>query len=357
MPRAHDEDLFKDSTMSFGEHLEELRAALFKAILAISIGFAIGLAWLGGWVVQRVQDPLKAALEKYYTEQAEEDFNERMKRREEAGEITPAELKDPKYVNELINGRQMLFEEAYVDPAQVLDGLKAKFPEQLKDFSVPKRDASTPPEKSDLLRLFLWHTIKDDLRIRVVGLNAQEAFLIYMKASLIAGIVLSSPAALYFLWSFVAAGLYRHERKYVYIFLPFSLALFLAGASLAFFAVFPPVLDFFFSFNKWLKIDPDPRISEWMGFVLMLPIAFGVSFQLPLVMLFLQRIGVFTTQAYLASWRIAILVITIAAAVITPSVDPTSMMMLLVPLTLLYFGGILLCKWMPGGGRNPYQSS
>jgi sec-independent protein translocase protein TatC len=121
----------------------------------------------------------------------------------------------------------------------------------------------------------------------------------------------------------------------------------LAGAALAFFFVFAPVLKFLLSFNAGPDLDLELRISEWMGFVLMLPLGFGISFQLPLVMLFMERIGVFTIASYLASWRIAILAIFILAMMLTPSGDPYSMCLMAGPLTLLYFGGILLCRYMP----------
>ena len=185
------------------------------------------------------------------------------------------------------------------------------------------------------------------------GLNAQEAFVIWLKAAFFTGIVLASPVIFYFIWEFVAAGLYPNEKHYVHIFLPFSILLFLAGASLAFFFVFEPVLNFFFSFNRSLAIDPDPRISEWMSFVLMMPLAFGVSFQLPLVMLFLNRIGVVPLNMFIEKWRIAILIIFVVSMVLTPA-DPVSMLLMAVPLCVLYFGGILMCKYMPRS-RNPFD--
>jgi sec-independent protein translocase protein TatC len=114
-------------------------------------------------------------------------------------------------------------------------------------------------------------------------------------------------------------------------------------------------LDFLFSFNASMNIDPDPRISEWLSFVLILPLGFGISFQLPLVMLFLNRIGIFSVGAYLEKWRIAILVIFVISMLLTPA-DPISMMLMAVPLTILYFGGIMLCKWMPRG-RNPFDEA
>ena len=107
-----------------------------------------------------------------------------------------------------------------------------------------------------------------------------------------------------------------------------------------------------FSFNKWMNIDPDPRISEWMSFVLMLPLGFGISFQLPLVMLLLERIGIMSVASYLDKWRISILVIFVISMLLTPA-DPISMLLMAVPLTLLYFGGIAMCRWMPRR-RSPY---
>ena len=194
--------------------------------------------------------------------------------------------------------------------------------------------------------MFLWHHGEDDPRTKIKSLNAQEPFSVYVKGSLLVGVLLASPWLFYQIWHFVAAGLYPHERRYVHMYLPFSLGLFLAGAALAFFVVFEPVLNFLLGFNRSLGIDPDPRINEWLGFVLLLPVGFGIGFQLPLVMLFLERIGVFTVRNYLAYWRVAILVIFVLAAILAPP-DPYSMLLMAFPLTFLYFGGILLCKLLP----------
>jgi sec-independent protein translocase protein TatC len=345
MPRTSDKDLFHESTMSFGEHLDELRGALVKSVLALAIGTCVGL-YVADWVVQWIQAPLKSALEEFALDQAIQRFLVRSHEREAAGEHVPAELKDPTYVAKMIREGGMLFGELYIDPAGVLTALREKYP-QLPEIELPARNPNLPPLKSDLVRILTWHPVKDDMRVRVVGLSPQEAFLIWIKAGLVTGFILSSPAVFYFLWEFVAAGLYPQEKSYVYIFLPFSLGLFLAGALLTFFFVFPQMLSFFFGFYARIDTDPDQRLSEWLSLVLIMPIGFGLSFQLPLVMLFLERIGIFTTASYLSSWRIAILVMAVIAMVITPTGDPQTMLMLLAPLTVLYFAGILLCKWMP----------
>ena len=101
-----------------------------------------------------------------------------------------------------------------------------------------------------------------------------------------------------------------------------------------------------------MEIDVIPRITEWLNFVLFLPVGFGISFQLPLLMFFLERIGVFTTADYLSKWRIAVLVIFVISMLLTPA-DPGSMILMALPLTLLYFGGIAMCRLMPPR-RTPY---
>jgi len=85
-----------------------------------------------------------------------------------------------------------------------------------------------------------------------------------------------------------------------------------------------------------------------MSFVLILPVGFGIGFQLPLVMLFLERIGVIDAGTYAAQWRLAVVVIFVVSAILTPA-DPYSLLFLAVPLCLLYFGGLMLCRLLPRG--------
>lgn len=206
-----------------------------------------------------------------------------------------------------------------------------------------------PVQRLDEIRVW------ESTEINPQALNAHEVFMIWLKAALIVGLVISSPWVFYQIWVFVAAGLYPHEKNYVYIYVPFSIALFIGGALLAFFFVFKPVLTFLFSFNAAMGIDPQPRIGEWLSFVMFLPIGFGVAFQLPLVMLFLNRIGLVSMETFIDKWRIAVLVIAFLSMILTPA-DPISMILLGLPLTLLYFFGIGLCRWMPKG-RNPFSEA
>jgi len=350
MPDSREDDLFRESTMTFGQHLEELRACLFKALLGLLVGFIIGLT-IGGYVVSFIQRPLTRALTRYYQRETEERVNAELAKVKEAGQTSPWTTKQ---VEKLVENENLLADEFYVDPTQMLQELKTVYPKQFANVELPAPAKS--PDKSvaeaagdrpeGLVRMFLWHHSADDPRLQTKGLAMGEPFSIYIKASLLVGVLLASPWIFYQIWHFVAAGLYPHERQYVQRYLPFSLGLFLMGAALAFFVVFEPVLNFLLSFNRSQGIIPEPRINEWLGFVMILPVGFGIGFQLPLVMLFMERIGVFTVRSYLSQWRIAVLVIFVLAAILTPP-DVYSMLLLACSLTFLYFGGILLCKLLP----------
>lgn len=326
--------------MTFGEHLDELRATLIKSILALVIGFIVALFFARD-VALYVQKPLTDALKDYYVKLSRHEFERKLTR--EHGDVGTEELDAA--ANRL-QEQQFVAEDRYFSREELLEAQKAI------ESKADGKPAVDPPASdkllgpNDLVKLRIYHRIDDDPRVRVIALDVGEAFVIYMKAAVVVGAIIASPFVFYFVWQFVAAGLYPHEQRYVHIFLPFSLILFLAGAALAFFGVFQFVLKFLLGFGGWMGIDLEPRITEWLSFVLILPLGFGLAFQLPLVMLFLERIGIFTVKSYLASWRISVLVIAFLAMLFTPS-DPYSMLMMMMPLIGLYFFGILLCWWMP----------
>lgn len=336
------QDDFEHTKMSFGQHLEELRSALFKALIALMAGTIFGL-FLGWDIVAYIQTPLKKALVEHYRNQTTAQELERLEALKAEGEPVPEDLEA---AAKEFAARGLAPQEFWIDPAE-LAKLNPELINQEASGNVKGDEAAELPEREDMVKIRLYRPLDNDPRVRVIGLQAHEPFMVYIKASLVAGAIFASPFIFYFIWDFVAAGLYRHERKYIYMYLPFSLGLFLAGAALAFFVAFKYVLAFLFQFYAWTETDPSMQLSEWMSFVLMLPLGFGISFQLPLVMLLLERIGVFSVEAYVSKWRIAILVIAILSMFLTPA-DPQSMIVMGVPLVGLYFLGIGLCKFMPG---------
>jgi sec-independent protein translocase protein TatC len=352
MPRTSDEDLFQSSTMTFGEHLEELRICLIRAAMGLLLAVLVGF-FVARPVVHLIEQPLRRALGKYYSERAIETFDTWEPRR--AGGPPLPYSRDE--IVDAVERHGMSFELREVHPDRLRRVLE---PAAASDAPLPDaapREASPAPASGPaahpppsftldaLVPMLLWQPLTRDPRVSITTLSAQEAFGIYVKAALLTGVVLASPWIFYQLWTFVAAGLYMHEKRLVWIFLPLSVGLFLAGVALAFFFVFDFVLDYLLEFNEWLGLDPDPRISEWLGFVLILPIGFGLGFQLPLVMLFLERIGIFDAATYAAQWRIAVIVIFIVSAILTPA-DPYSLLFLAIPLCLLYFGGLAICRWV-----------
>lgn len=456
MTKSTQDDLFEGTSMSFGDHLEELRVCLFRGVVGIVIGCCIGF-WVANNVVRFFQSPLEQAMEKYYLDKATESLT---------NEFGGAEKIPVEFLNTVKDGK-MIPDKLRVDPADMWRAFNQAFPGATenpfenwtfiadditdplalaKAIAAGEKDPASPaggvfalldeaqrknlpriaaltaaPDRADLTQLLsalnavanqgaklydspAWQkepgadatTVKalreqlaekfDEsaarrlnkllliggfsgelrqpqvnltatrmwvpVRVRFQVLNAQEAFMIWMKAALTFGLVLAAPWVFYQVWNFVAAGLYPHEKNQVYVYLPISILLFIAGASLAFTFVFQPVLDFLFTFNKGMNADFDPRIGEWLSFVLILPIGFGLSFQLPLVMLFLNRIGVVAIELYYEQWRVAVLAIFVISMVLTPA-DPISMLLMACPLCLLYVLGIGMCKWMPRG-RSPF---
>ena len=332
--------------MTFGEHLDELRRALIKAVAALAVGFLVGLLF-GDRLVDYVQEPLRAALKEHYGRLAVEEYRAHLARGIAQGAPAPVDIEAEAA---LYAEEGLVAEERYIDLREILEAIQDQLPDQLRTEAQTRTETSAESSpvvrREGLIALRVYHDLDRDERLNIIGLSIQEPFMVYMKAALVLGIVLSSPFVFYFIWQFVGAGLYAHERKYVHIFLPFSIILFLLGAALAFFAVFKYVLGFLLWFYQIMGIDPDPRITDWLSFVLILPLGFGISFQLPLVMLFLERIGVFSVAAYLSHWKISVLVICFISMILTPS-DPQSMLLMGIPLVFLYFFGVLLCKLFP----------
>jgi sec-independent protein translocase protein TatC len=152
------------------------------------------------------------------------------------------------------------------------------------------------------------------------------------------GVVIAMPFVLYQVWLFVAPGLYRHERRGVTGFVFFSLFLFLAGIAFGYFLLLPGVLKFLIGIPG--PFHPLISINEYFDFILVVLLGLGCIFELPILIFFLAVFGIVTPQFLWKNLRYAILIITIIAAVVTPSPDATTMLIFMAPMVLLYFLGI-----------------
>jgi len=161
-----------------------------------------------------------------------------------------------------------------------------------------------------------------------------------ISVSFYLGIVLALPFVLYQIWLFVAPGLYRHERKAVLSFIFSSVFLFAAGVAFGYFILLPFVLKFLLTFQGTLPLQPLISINEYFSLILIVLVGLGVIFQLPVLVFVLSVFGIVTPQWLWKNLRYAILVITVLAAIVTPTPDATTMLIFMSPMIGLYFLGI-----------------
>ena len=178
---------------------------------------------------------------------------------------------------------------------------------------------------------------------RVVFTSPCEAFATSMHLTFLGGIFLSSPFIVYHIWAFVGQGLTPAERKYVVFFGPLSLILFFVGTVFGYFVIVPFSLKFLLSFSSPTMI-PMITVEKYIAFVTNLVLAFGVVFELPLILVFLTKIGVASPEFLRHKRRHAIVIIFIVSAVLTPP-DWISQMLMAIPLVVLYELGIFASRW------------
>jgi sec-independent protein translocase protein TatC len=358
------DDMFADTRMTFGEHIEDLRIHLIKAILGFCVAMVASF-FLAPYVLHFIDKPVREQLSEYwrrYNEKRQRELLDEAKTGGDDVRLRPITTTIALPRREL---REFLLQEfpALKDKAAAADAvdlmpaiedvLRGLDVDDLVDWKrvrgagyVEFRNARLPDPMNVAFEMQKYNQLVRPPALTT--LSVQEAFVVYFKVAIMTGFVLGSPWIFYQIWMFVAAGLYPHEKKYVNIFLPFSLALFLAGVILCEWFVMTKAVEALLWFNEWLGFSPDLRLNEWLGFAIFMPLVFGISFQTPLVMLFVQRVGILHVDSFRNKRRIAWFLLAVFAAVITPSTDPISMMLLWLPMSLLYELGIALCVYLPG---------
>lgn len=169
-----------------------------------------------------------------------------------------------------------------------------------------------------------------------------EAFLTYIKVGFVAGLFVALPLILYQLWKFVAPGLLAHERKYSIPFIVGSTLLFYTGGAV-FYLVLPFIVHFLLSFAQG-DIKALLSVGYYVTFCVHLMIAFGLIFQLPMVAIFLTQLGLVSSRFLMRNFRYAVVLIFVAASVLTPTTDPLSLFCMVIPMLGLYGVSILAAK-------------
>jgi sec-independent protein translocase protein TatC len=181
----------------------------------------------------------------------------------------------------------------------------------------------------------------------------QEAFFVYMKVSFIAGTLLAAPVILWQIWRFVAPGLYENEKKYMLPVILFSSFCFISGVLFGYFVVIPVAFKFFASFSSEY-ITPMLRTTEYLSFANKMLLCFGIAFQMPVFAFFLAKMGVLSAGFLKRKRKWAIVLIFVAAAVLTPSPDVVSQLLMAAPLLVLYEASVWIVHFF---GGKPFKAA
>src|ERR1051326_7492380 len=184
---------------------------------------------------------------------------------------------------------------------------------------------------------------------RLVIHTAMEPFALYLKVSLYAALCLSVPFLLWQIWAFITPGLYPHERGYALPFVLMSSVSFVIGAAFAYYVIFPPAVSYLLGLGQGFRLFLNA--SDYFDFIIIVMLAMGVVFQMPAITYVLSRIGIVDAAMLVRHWRISLIVILIAAAVLSPTNDIPNMLLFAAPMLVLYVISVFVA-WIFGRART-----
>ncbi len=326
--------------MSFLAHLDELRRRLVRSIIFVFVVFT-GCWFVSDYIYNFLARPVRAALA------------DAQRRQLPLGGITGNEAALPlSSAKENDTGRYVFADttklgQSVIPPGtSVLAKVARDSQGQLGLFTdEPLFAGNTVIPKGVRLPL--------DFQAREEGLpneedklvvrTAVEPFSLYLQVSLYAAVCLSVPFLLWQVWAFVAPGLYPHERGWAIPFVLMSSVSFVGGAAFAYYVLFPPAIAYLLGIGQDFRLFLNA--SDYFDFIVLIMLAMGVVFQMPAVTYVLSRIGLVTAGLLLRSWRISLVVILVAAAVLSPTSDVLNMMLFAAPMVVLYLISVLVA-WM-----------
>lgn len=290
--------------MSLGDHLDELRKRLIRSLLAIIVAVAVVMPFKG-----TVQDII---IEPYRL-QWRRGFREWVQKLEQEAAAGPVDSQTQKFLDNCHEYRDAIlggeYRYTYLLP-------------ELTGFPVP---------------------------YNLFAMGGLDDMFAYMWAALLFAVVIASPVVIWQAWAFIAAGLYAHERRIFYRYFPFMMSLMVGGVAFGYSIALPFSLHFLIGLMDPQQVGAMFSIGLFLNLLLALTGAMGLTFQLPLVMVALQKVGIVTHKGFRKNWRMTVLLIFLAAALLTPP-EPVSMMLMATPMLLLYGLGLLL-TWF-GRGRD-----
>ena len=332
--------------MSFLEHLDELRKRLVNSVVIVIVAF-IFCWFVSDRIYSFLEVPIRQALSE--AERVELPINGRTGNEK----ILPlSTLKEGDH-GRFVFDRATKLGASVVQPgtsveANVLkdaDGLVGLFTNE----PIYTINAVIPPGVR--LPVDLAPDAKQEAAAeeRLIVTTAPEAFTLYVTVSLYAAIAISIPLLLLQVWGFISPALYKHERAYVTPFVLLSSISFVVGAAFAYYILFPPAVKYLLSLGENFRLLL--RATDYFDFITLIMLAMGLIFQMPAITYVLARIGIISAGMLVRSWKVAIIVILIVAAVVSPTGDIPNMMLFAAPMMVLYVVSVFIA-WFFGKKRQ-----
>ncbi len=332
--------------MSFLEHLDELRKRLVNIVVIVIISFIF--CWFASGVIfDFLSVPIREALTEAEQKQVPVSGltgDEKI--------LALSDLKAGESGRYVID-RAMRLGTGVLHPGTTVSVVVATEPEGtlalFTNESLIAGDSVIPPGIKLPVDLANPAGTSDDPLKRLIVTTATEPFTLYVTVSLYAAIAVAIPLILLQIWGFISPALYKHERAYVTPFVILSSMSFIGGAAFAYYILFPPAVRYLL----WLGEDFQLllRASDYFDLITLIMLAMGVIFQMPAVTYVLARVGIVSAGFLIRNWKIAIVVILIVAAVVSPTGDIPNLMLFAAPMMVLYVFSIGIA-WFCGKERT-----
>ena len=181
------------------------------------------------------------------------------------------------------------------------------------------------------------------------SIEVTDNIAVFMRVALLCGVAIAMPVILYELLMFILPALKKQEKRWVYLTIFFGSLLFITGAAFAYFVMLPVSVRFLLEF---LAVETKPRLSSYIDFITNLIFWVGIGFQFPIIIFALAKLNIVSAATLAKGWRYSLVIIAILAAVITPTVDPVNMLLLMAPLFVLYLLSVLFAYIAVGKGKS-----
>ncbi|MDI1242616.1 MAG: twin-arginine translocase subunit TatC [bacterium] len=332
--------------MSFLEHLDELRKRIVRSVIFIVIAF-IGCFFASQYIYNFLAVPIVRALnESAQRDMAATGLDE--------SSIRPLSNLNAGEQGKYVFDRATRLGTAVVQPGASVavvaaadgEGKLALYTDEplitqggvvAKGIRIPIDLAAKPSDTPPLGE-------------KLIVTTAQEAFTLYVTVSLYSAIAISIPFLLLQVWGFISPALYQHEKSYVTPFIALSSIAFVAGAAFAYYILFPPAVGYLLGVAE--EFRPLLRATDYFDLITLIMLAMGIIFQMPAVTYVLARIGLVTPKFLVSNWKMALIIILIVAAFVSPTGDIPNMMLFAMPMVVLYIFSILIA-WFFGKKRQP----